>query len=155
MVEGPVDLAMVTGLEDALPRFGCGIQMNLSIWPVVPLSLGCRARILLGCSLWHWFELSIGLPYFLTFENKFGIKHLTWCFVWCMHAWYKKYRMICHAQKCPINHALLPKYAQYFEGKERKKHNSNLNRFFIFFWIFSIALSWTFRRSLIFLNLWK
>ena len=55
--------------------------------------------------------------------------------VWCMHAWYKHYGMICHAQECLINHALLPKYAQNFEDKETKKHNSNLNWFFIFFQI--------------------
>ena len=36
-------------------------------------------------------------------------------------------------KKCLINHALLPKYAQKFEDKERKKHNSNLNQFFHFF----------------------
>ena len=43
-----------------------------------------------GCSLWHWFELPIGLPYFLTFGNKFGIKYFTWCIALhmmhaCMH----------------------------------------------------------------------
>ena len=44
-----------------------------------------------------------------------------------MHAWYKKYGMICHAQKYLINHALLPKYAQWsFEDKRQKeKHLSN------------------------------
>ena len=73
MVEGPIDLAMVMGLEDELP---C-LQTNLSIWPIVPLSLGYRAQILLEFFLWHRFELPIGLPYFLTFGNKFGIKYFT------------------------------------------------------------------------------
>ena len=77
MVEGLVDLAKVTGLEDAPPWFGYGLQTNLSIWPIVPLSLGYRAQILLECFLWHRFELPIGLPYFLIFGNKFGIKYFT------------------------------------------------------------------------------
>ena len=73
MAEGPADLAKVMGLEDELP---C-LQTNLSIWPIVPLSLRYRAQILLECFLWHRFELPIGLPYFLTFGNKFGIKYFT------------------------------------------------------------------------------
>ena len=89
MVDGPVDLAKVICLEDALPRSWYGFQTNLSAWPIVPLSFECRARILPGCSLWHWFEFPIDLSYFLTFGNKFGIKYFTWCLVWCMHAWYK------------------------------------------------------------------
>ena len=40
---------------------------------------------------------------------------------------------MCHAQKCLINYALLPKYAQNFEDKERKKHISNLIWFFLLF----------------------
>ena len=41
--------------------------------------------------------------------------------------------MICHAQKCLINHALLSNSAQKFEDMERKKHTSNLIQFFYFF----------------------
>ena len=41
--------------------------------------------------------------------------------------------MTCYAKKNLINHALSPKCAQNFEDKERKKHISNLIRFFHFF----------------------
>ena len=41
--------------------------------------------------------------------------------------------MMCHAQKCPINHALLSKCVQKFKDN---KHNSNLNRFFSIFFNF-------------------
>ena len=61
--------------------------------------------------------------------------------MFCMHAWYKKCGMICHAQECLINHALLPKYAQNFKDKERKQHNSNLNRFFQFSLFGRVTLS--------------
>ena len=42
-------------------------------------------------------------------------------YIWCIHAWYEKYEMTCYAQKCLINHALLPKYVQNLEDNERKK----------------------------------
>ena len=59
---------------------------------------------------------------------------MSWCaYDACMHTWYKKYGMICHAHKCLINHALLSKRAQKFEDMERKKHTSNLIQFFLFF----------------------
>ena len=43
--------------------------------------------------------------------------------------------MTCYVQKCLTDHDLLPKHAQNLEDKERKKHISNLIRFFfsIFF----------------------
>ena len=73
MVEGLVDLIEALGLGD---EPSC-LQTDLSIRPIVPLSLGYRVQILLECFLWHRFELPIGLPYFLTFGNKFGIKYFT------------------------------------------------------------------------------
>ena len=107
MVEGPVDSVRVMGLEDVPPQFWCGFQTDRSIWSIVLLSLECHAQILLECSLWHWFELPIRLPYFLTFGNKFGIKYFTWCLVWRMHAWYEKYEITCYAQKCVTDHDLM------------------------------------------------
>ena len=125
MVERPVSLTRVMGLEDALPWSWYGLQTNLSVWPIVPLSLGCHARILPGCFLWHWFELPIGLPYFLTFGNKFDIKYFTWCIAMhMMHACMtQKYEMTCYAQKCLIDYDLM--YALWRQGK----HISNLIRF--------------------------
>ena len=40
--------------------------------------------------------------------------------------------MTCFAQKDFTDHDLLPKHAQNLEDKERKKHISNLIRFFHF-----------------------
>ena len=118
----------------------CDLQIDLSTWLDVLSSLGCHAQILLECSLWHWSKLPNSLSYFLTFENKFSIKHLTRCrTMHMMHAWYKRYGMICHAQKCLINHVLFPNYAQWsFEDKRQKgKHLSNLSPHPFFLQIFS------------------
>ena len=95
MVEGPIDLTGVLGLEDAPPRFWYCFQTSLLVWPALFSSLRCHIRTLLESSLWHYFELPISLPYFLTFGNKFSIKYFTWCLIWCMHAWYEKYDLSC------------------------------------------------------------
>ena len=127
MVEGPIDLARVMGLEDALPRSWYGLQTNLPVWPIVPLFLRCRARILPGCSLWHWFELPIGPPYFLTFGNKFCINYFTWCIAMHMkHACMtQKYEMTCYARKCLTDYDLM--YALWIQ----EKRISNLIQFFL------------------------
>ena len=138
MVEGPVDLAMVIDLKNAPSVFWCGLQTDLSTSPDVLSPLGCHACILLEYSLWSWSKLSNSLPYFLTFGNKFGIKYFTWCFLWCMHASYKKYGMICYAQKCLINHVLFPKYAQWsFEDKWQKGRHPSNSSSHLFLQIFS------------------
>ena len=151
MVEGPVDLARVMGLEDAPPRFRCDFQTSLSTWPVVLSSLGYHVRILLECSLWHWFELPIGLPYFLTFENEFGIKYFTWCLVGCMHAWYEKYEMTYYAKKYPTNHRLNACTIN-IEEKRKKKTLFILNP--IFFCKFSCQVTLS-RSSFIQTNIFR
>ena len=88
-----------------------GCTASVSIWSSNKLvslanrslSFKCRARIFLRCSLWHWFELYIGLPYFLTFGNKFDIKYFTWCIAMhMMHACItQKYEMTCYCSKIP------------------------------------------------------
>ena len=136
MIWGLVDLARVTSLENALPRSWYSLRTNLSVWPIVPLFLRYRAQILLECFLWHWFKLPIGLPYFLTFGNKFDIKYFTWCIAMpMMHACMtQKYEMTCYARKCMINYDLM--YALWRQGK----HISNLIRFFANFLVESYYL---------------
>ena len=56
----------------------------------------------------------------------------------CMiHAYMiQRYEMTYYAQTCLTDNDLLPKHAQNLEDKERKKHISNLIRFFYFFQFF-------------------
>ena len=44
----------------------------------------------------------------------------------------QKYEMTCYAKKYLTNHDLFPKHAQNLEDKKRKKHISDLIRFFLF-----------------------